>query len=635
MKPTIGTCYFPEHWDENVWEEDARRMKDAGLDWVRIGEFSWVRIEPEEGKLQWEWLDRAIDVLAKYDLKIALCTPTATPPRWMIDKHPNMLGVDKDGRPRKFGSRRHYCFSHKGYREECGRIATLMGKRYGQHPAIQAWQVDNEYGCHDTIISYSNAARDEFRNWLAQKYQSPDALNRAWGNVFWSMDYATFEEVDLPNLTVTEPNPAHVMDFRRFSSDQTVIFNKLQADILRQYTDAPLAHNYMGRTTDVDHFDLGQDLDIASLDSYPIGFLEMISGASDAHKAKYLRQGDPDLQAFHHDLYRAVGKGRYWIMEQQPGPVNWARYNPAPLDGMVRLWSLEAIAHGAETVNYFRWRQAPFAQEQMHAGLLNPDSKDAQGIIEAKATRAALDEIGEVTQQQAAVALIFDYPSQWAWETQSQGESFDYFQLLFENYRSLRKMGVDVDIISSKDTELDGYKLVLVPGLFTLSSELAKKLEAFDGTILAGPRFNSKTEDFQIPVPLPPQLPGMELEITRVGSLRPGIEVALSSGGTAINWIEDLETDSQCLEKTADDMPILCRSDNWYYLGAWLDEDAMMRVFKSFLNELSIETNELAEGIRIRKTKEHIFVFNYASEPREFEGQKLPPAGVLWLETNQ
>jgi beta-galactosidase len=160
------------------------------------------------------------------------------------------------------------------------------------------------------------------------------------------MDYANFDHIDLPNLTVTEPNPAHVLDFRRFASDEVVSFNKLQADIIRAYSDAPIAHNYMGRITDFDHFKVGDDLDIASWDSYPLGFLEDRVSASEAHRALYARQGDPDFQAFHHDLYRAVGKGRWWIMEQQPGPVNWAPYNPAPLPGMVRLWTWRRLPTG-------------------------------------------------------------------------------------------------------------------------------------------------------------------------------------------------------------------------------------------------------------------------------------------------
>lgn len=632
MKPTIGTCYYPEHWDEEIWKDDAARMRDAGIDWVRIGEFAWSRIEPQEGHFDWGWLDRAVEVLANAGLQIIMGTPTATPPNWVIEKYPDMIAVDRDGSPRKFGSRRHYCFSHQGYKEQCANIVTLMAERYGKNPAVQAWQTDNEYGCHDTTQSFGLSARGEFQNWLAQKYQSPDALNRAWGNVFWSMEYDHFNQVDVPNLTVTEPNPSHVMDFYRFSSDQVVAFNKLQVKILRQYTNAPIVHNYMGKTTDFDHFEVGNDLDIASWDSYPLGFLEMISKADDAYKAEFYQQGDPDFQTFHHDLYRAVGNGRLWIMEQQPGPVNWAHYNPAPLDGMVRLWSLEAIAHGAESVNYFRWRQAPFAQEQMHAGLLRPDHKEAQGLIEAKQVKSDIEDIGDVAQVQAPVALIFDYSSQWASDVQPQGASFDYFELLFNSYRALRALGVDVDIISANKPTLDGYQLVIAPGLFTLNDELKKILCAFDGIILAGPRFNSKTEDFQIPGNLAPNLEHLDIKVSRVETLRANIKRELESGGNAVNWIEELETSETVIDKTKDDAAVLLRKDNWFYLGAWLDEEALSQTLKSILAESDIDTTELPKGIRLRRTQDHTFFFNYSKEEQALDDMVIPAAGVAWVE---
>jgi beta-galactosidase len=335
MKRTIGTCYYPEHWPEDIWSQDAQRMVEAGLTWVRIGEFAWTRLEPSPGQYDFDWLDRAITVLGDAGLRVVLGTPTATPPRWMIDKYPDMIAIDRDGKPRKFGSRRHYCFSHLGYQAECARIVKKMAQRYGTNPHIAAWQTDNEYGCHDTTLSYSDAARTAFQAWLRKQFATTGndgdigALNAAWGNVFWSMDYANFDQIDLPNLTVTEPNPSHSLAFRQFSSDQVVVFNKIQVAIIRQYSNAPIAHNYMGRITDFDHFKVGECLDIASWDSYPLGFLEDRVDADEAHKAHFAKQGDPDFQAFHHDLYRAVGRGRWWIMEQQPGPVNWAPYNPA------------------------------------------------------------------------------------------------------------------------------------------------------------------------------------------------------------------------------------------------------------------------------------------------------------------
>ena len=490
MKRTLGVCYYPEHWNEAQWAEDAARMARLGLTWVRIGEFAWSRMEPEPGRYDWAWLDRAIETLGARGLKVVLGTPTATPPRWMIDRHPDMLPVDAQGRQKVFGSRRHYDFSHPGYRAECAKIVTALAERYGKNPHVAAWQTDNEYACNETTLSYSEAAKTAFQDWLAQKYQSPDALNRAWGNVFWSMEYRDFREIGLPNLTVCEPNPSHVMDFRRFASDEVRAFNKLQVDIIRKHSAAPVAHNFMGAITEFDHWDVGDDLDIASWDSYPLGFLSDRIPADAEHKRRFVRQGDPDFQAFHHDLYRSVGKGRWWIMEQQPGPVNWAPYNPDPLPGMARLWAWEAFAHGAEAVCYFRWRQAPFAQEQMHAGLLRPDSAPAQAFGEAEQVAQELAGMpAEAGTGKAAVALVFDYESDWAWTIQPQGRSFQYFWLVFHLYRGLRRLGLNVDIVRPDVADLSGYKLVLAPGLFTLSDPLKSALSRFDGTAIGGHHF--------------------------------------------------------------------------------------------------------------------------------------------------
>ena len=491
MKRTLGVCYYPEHWPEAQWAEDASRMAALGLTWVRIGEFAWSRMEPTPGTYDWGWLDRAIETLGAAGLKVVLGTPTATPPRWMLDRHPDMLALDKDGKPRGFGSRRHYCFSHRGYRGECARIVTALAERYGKNPHVAAWQTDNEYACHATTRSYSAAATAAFRDWLAQRYQSPDALNRAWGNVFWSMEYSDWGDISLPNLTVTEPNPSHVMDFRRFASDEVASFNRLQVEVIRKHSPAPISHNYMGAVTEFDHFATGADLDIAAWDSYPLGFLiDRVPGDPD-HKRRFVRQGDPDFQAFHHDLYRAVGRGRWWIMEQQPGPVNWAPYNPDPLPGMARLWAWEAFAHGAEAVCYFRWRQAPFAQEQMHAGLLRPDSVPAQAFGEAGIVAQELAGMPDVGTARADVALIFDYASDWAWEIQPQGRSFSYFWMCFHIYKGLRRLGLNVDILPPDTADLSAYRLVIAPGLFTLSDPLKAAFAAHKGTSVFGPRANS------------------------------------------------------------------------------------------------------------------------------------------------
>ncbi|MDZ4395239.1 beta-galactosidase, partial [Cypionkella sp.] len=609
MKRTLGVCYYPEHWPESQWVEDAARMTKLGLTWVRIGEFAWARMEPTPGSYDWGWLDRAIETLGAAGLKVVLGTPTATPPRWMLTKHPDMLAVDKDGKQRGFGSRRHYDFSHRPYRAECAKIVTALAERYGKNPHVAAWQTDNEYSCHNTTLSYSSAALHAFRDWLAQRYQSPDALNRAWGNVFWSMDYADFNEIALPNLTVTEANPAHVMAFRRFASDEVAAFNRLQTEIIRRHSAAPIAHNYMGQVTDFDHFATGADLDIASWDAYPLGFLSDRAPSTPENRLRFVRQGEPDYQAFHHDLYRAVGRGRWWIMEQQPGPVNWAPWNPDPLPGMARLWAWEAFAHGAEAVCYFRWRQAPFAQEQMHAGLLRPDSIAAPAHDEAAQVAVELAEMPDVSTARADAALVFDYASAWAWETQPQGRDFSYFHLAFETYRALRRLGLNIDIIPPDCADLSAYKLVLAPGVATLSQPFLTALAAYKGISLIGPRSNAKTVEFATPVPLPPNLPGMTATVARVESLPPALTVPLSNSGQFVHWREKIETTDEVVETTADGWPALICAGGIHYLAGWLDDIASARILTALCHKAGIEADPLPEGLRRRDTETHRFLF--------------------------
>ena len=628
MKRTLGSCYYPEHWSPSIWEEDARRMAETGLTWVRIGEFAWSRLEPKPRQYAFEWLDEVIAILGKAGLKVVLGTPTATPPRWMIDRHPDMLAVDKEGRTRKFGSRRHYCFSHEGYKSECAIIVEQLAKRYGTHPDVRAWQTDNEYGCHDTTISYSPAARVAFQKWLAARYEDIAELNSAWGNVFWSMEYSAFDQIDLPNLTVTEANPAHQLSFRRFSSDQVVAFNRLQVDILRKFTHAPIAHNYMGRITDFDHYKVGDDLDIASWDSYPLGFLEDRVGGDVAHKKRYARQGDPDFQAFHHDLYRTVGKGRWWVMEQQPGPVNWAPFNPDPLPGMVRLWTWEAFAHGAEAVCYFRWRQAPMAQEQMHAGLLRPDSQEAPALCEARETAREITQASDVLQGQSDIGLFFDYDSDAMWHIQPHGAGLSYFGLVFEIYKALRALGLSVDILAPNTRNFDGYKVILAPGMMHMPSELKDALAQAKGQVVIGPRSAARDIDMTIPVPLPPDFPGVDVTVARVESIRPDTPLPLHHGGAICNYREILEGSASVVLCAEDQTPVAMRHENITYLGAWLDQEGLRRLFRDICQSAGCPTVDLPDGVRRRQTGRERFWFNFDMEKHHIGDMVLPPISV-------
>lgn len=603
----LGVCYYPEQWSEDLWVKDAKEMKALGLSIVRIGEFAWSKIEPKEGEFDFEWLDRSIDILGTAGLKVILGTPSATPPRWVLTKFPDMLAYDVEGRPRKFGSRRHYCFSHQGYKKFAARMADKFAERYGNHPAIMAWQVDNEYCCHDTVRSYSPVAEKEFQLWLENKYKSIEELNKRWGNVFWSMEYSSFNEIALPNLTVTEANPTHVLDFFRFSSDQVTVWNKEQVDAIRRHSSIQIMHNYMGRITDFDHYKVGDDLEFATWDSYPLGFLEDRSDRSEEFKKTFKYCGDPDLQAFHHDLYRAVGRGRWGVMEQQPGPVNWAPFNPAPNPGVVRMWTLEAMAHGAEFVAYFRWRQAPFAQEQMHSAIKRSDNAPAKVYDDIKSLAQELQEKQAQVKLENKVALLFDYESQWAWEVQPQGQDFDYFKLVYAYYCAFRQLGITMDIIRPDKTELRKYDLICIPGLFNISESLMKDLKDYKGELVLGPRSHTKNEDFHLNLDSVSELFDKEIKIVQVETLRPSATRKFEGVGEFQIWLEELTCDGKPID------PILI-SDNKTYVAGWPDKETLNSILSNALGRAGIAYENLPEHLRISGG----YRFNYLAGEVEF-----------------
>ncbi|WP_341676813.1 beta-galactosidase [Niveibacterium sp. SC-1] len=637
----LGVCYYPEHWPESQWESDARRMAFAGISQVRIAEFAWAKIEPEPGTLSWDWLDRAIDTLARHGLKLVLGTPTATPPRWLVDQHPDILAVDAAGNTRIFGSRRHYCFSSEAYFAASKRIVTLMAERYGNHPAVIAWQTDNEYGCHDTIVSYSSEARRRFRQWLQARYGDIAALNKAWGNDFWSMDYQRFEQIEPPINLPTFVNPIHGLDYRRFASDEAVRYNRMQVEILRKHSPGrDVLHNFMAFFTEFEHNDMAKDLDAASWDSYPLGNTDSASYLNDAEKLAYARTGHPDISAFNHDLYRGLGRGRWWVMEQQPGPVNWADWNPAPLPGMVRAWSWEAFAHGAEVVSYFRWRQCPFAQEQMHAGLNTPDDRlDIGGHEAAQVAREIAQLAGQADTADisapARVALVFDYETQWMLRITPQGKDFDYIGLCMAWYGAARRLGHDVDIVS-RHADLSAYALVLVPSLARMDEGFVNRAAASGAQLVFGPRSGNKTRDFAIPAQLPPGPLAnlLPLRVWRVDAMRPGLVSAVLDAtgahlGEASRWRDYAEAGAgtEVLARFDDGHPALLRKGASRYLAGWLDNAGLDTVIGAAARDAGLATERLPEGLRLRRRGRVQFAINYGPQTASVPA----PAGTAFL----
>ncbi|WP_420583537.1 beta-galactosidase [Ruegeria sp.] len=652
-KLELGVCYYPEQWDRSLWREDARRMVEMGLDWVRIAEFTWGLIEPERGVFHWDWLDEIIDILGEAGLRVMMSTPSAAPPKWLIDEHPEILPVGPDGRVRGFGSRRHYCFSSEIYLAEAHRIATEYARRYGQNPYVHAWQIDNEYNDHDTVLSYSDAARDGFRRWLAERYESIETLNKTWGAVFWGSLYSSFDQIELPNGLVASPNPTHALDFARYSSDRVRLFNRAQVDVLREFSPGrDITHNFMAGSFEFDHHAVAADLDIVGFDSYPLGNL-LGSTLSEPEKHRYLRTGAPDYQGFHCDLYRSQGRGRMWVLEQQPGPVDWAEKNPSPADGMVRLWTWAAYAHGAQAVMFFRWRQAKFAQEQYHTALLRSDGSVDQAGLELAQVASERAALPQATRTRAKVAMLLDYESLWAADILPHDDAFPNAQIVREWYAGLRALGVDLDFVGPED-DLDGYVLIALPQSMIVSPELAARLRDSPAKLLIGARAGSKTSDLHTPPNLAPgelaDLAGVK--VLRVESLpelaQETVRMPDGSEYGFTGWREVIETTGDIIGRFSsmyrDASPAIARTDKATYLAMLPRAGLLHAVLVETLSWAGLPTVESDADLRVTRRGDLAFAFNFGAAEKPLPTDKplkyliggpiVPPYGVcVWFDS--
>ena len=647
----LGVCYYPEQWERARWRDDAQRMAAMGLKVVRIAEFAWALMEPRQGEFDWAWLDEAVATLADAGLDVVLGTPTAAPPRWLSERHPEVLGVDAQGRTRPAGSRRHVCLSSPKYFSAAQAIVRAMAIRYGDHPAVVGWQTDNEYGCHDTIHSYSPQALARFREWLARRYGSIDALNERWGNVFWSMTCDSFEQVGFPVGLPAQANPIHALDWRRFASDEVLRFNRMQVDLLRAHSPGRFVlHNFMGFFGEFDHHAMGRDLDMATWDSYPLGHTDSTAFIAAEDRLRWARSGHPDAAAFHHDLYRNVGHGRFGVMEQQAGPVNWAPWNPTPQPGQVRAWTWEAFAHGAEFVSYFRWRQLPYAQEQMHSGLHDSDDRLSVGGEEVARFAVEFERLQEApgvaacTVEPAPVAIVLDYTSHWMLEIQRHGADASYFGDAFALYGAARRLGLDVDIVGP-DASFDGRALILVPALLAGDEALARRLEASGAQVVLGARSGSKTADYRIADGLPPGpfAASAGLRVRSVESLRPGLTVAVDGPGLrghASAWREHVEAsaDTEVLARFDDGGPALLQRGRFRYIAAAFQPALLDAVIQGAARDAGLDAAPLPLGLRLRRRGRLQFAFHSgpgrvtvpapANATWVLGGRELDPAGV-------
>lgn len=456
-----GCAYYPEHWSEDRWAQDAQTMREAGLSVVRLAEFAWDKLEPSPGVYDFDWLDRAIDTLAAEGLKIVLCTPTPTPPPWLTHLHPEICRVREDGVRISPGGRRHACANVPAYLRYCERIVQAVAEHFGDHPHVVGWQVDNEFGCGETTRCYCDHCRSRFHEWLRERYGNLEALNEAWGTQFWGMTYHEWDHIPIPGITTEPQSPSMRLDYRRFSSDSWVRFQRMQIELLRHFSpERWITHNFMIRHWSLDYWKLAEDLDFVSYDNYPHG----------------LR--NPAETALNLDLMWSLKRQLFWVMEQQPGPVNWHPYNPPVPKGQVRLWSHQAIAHGAETVVYFRYRAAPFGQEQFHHGLLKWDGSKDQAFFEAQQVSAEFTKVPALQRPRATVGIVFDYESLWSTELEPYHRDFSYWNLLYDIYETFWKNSIAVDFLP-RNADLSGYETVIVPAAVIVHEEEVEKWRAW------------------------------------------------------------------------------------------------------------------------------------------------------------
>ncbi|MGJ8692632.1 MAG: beta-galactosidase [Thalassotalea sp.] len=625
----LGICYYPEHWPESMWAQDAKEMYELGLRYVRIAEFAWSRIEPVEGQYDFEWLDRAISTLAAAGLEVIMCTPTATPPKWLIDKYPSILPVDVNtGHVRGFGSRRHYDFSSPDYQRKAIEISEIIAKRYGNHQNICGWQTDNELACHDTTHSGSASAKQAFQQWCQQRYDNIDALNSAWGNVFWSMEYQNFEQIELPILAVTETNPSHQLAYRRFSSDQVINFHNKMIDVIRQNSpDKFITHNFIPMAdTQTDNFALAENLDFVSYDNYPLGRSDLFFSDLPAEEFKpYMRTGHPDFASYAFDQSRGLSKDNFWVMEQQPGPVNWAFHNPRPEKGMVKLWSWQAFAHGAECVCYFRWRQAPFAQEQMHAGIKRNDNSKSQAWYEISEVRDVLAKIDFSTKAPitAKVAIVTGTLNQWVTEIEVQGINYNHQQVEFSYYSALRQLGLAVDFISI-DSDLAQYDMIIAPCLPIVDDAFIDKCKQAKAQLVFGPRSGSKTDEFWLAPTLGPGLIQALIPIKVIST-----ETIRSTCGEKLHlqdkvfesnrWREELWLDEgvSTVASYHDNTPAVVSYKNITYISTLTCDAFLIALFKQLADDLGLKTLALPKDVRMMQRDNIVFMMNYSGEVKK------------------
>lgn len=464
-----GGDYNPEQWLEypEILEKDIEYFKKAHINEVSLGIFSWSMLEPKEGDYHFEWMEEIIDRLYANGISVILATPSGARPKWMADKYPEVLRVDESRHRNLYGTRHNHCYTSSVYREKTRKINMLLAQKFGNHPAVIAWHISNEYGgeCHCPLC------QKEFRKWLKEKYGTIDKLNTAWATSFWSHIYDDFDQIESPSSRGEYSLHGLNLDWKRFVTDKTVDFAKAEIQAIRDGgSDKPTTVNLMYDYKALNYHKFADVVDIISWDNYPQWH----------KKEEYLTAMDSGMQ---HDIMRSIQKKPFLLMESCPAATNWQPVSKLKKPGMLHTASLQAIAHGSDSVQYFQLRQSRGSSEKFHGAVIDhyggDDTRTFKEVTEVGVSLQRLDEIaGAVTD--AKVAVLFDWESRWAMED-AQGprnQGLYYKETVEKSYFAFRKLGLNVDVIDMEQ-DLDGYKIVAIPMLYMFRNGFEEKVREF------------------------------------------------------------------------------------------------------------------------------------------------------------
>ncbi len=483
----FGAAWYPEHWPESRWPVDIAFMKKADFTVVRIAEFAWSTMEPADGKFEFGWLDRAIALATKAGLDVVIGTPTAAPPAWLTHGHPEVLRVHEDGSRAGHGGRCHFRPLSPVYLKYCERIAGQLAKRYGKHPGVIGWQIDNEYAGN----SHDEYTRRKFQDWLKMKYRTLKRMNDRWSGAYWSEDYQDWRQIQIPNRW---HNPGLRLEWQRFETWTWRVYQKVQYRAIRQF--APkrqwILTDLMGFHGSFDQYELARELDMAAINFYwPTGI------------------PDPAVEATVYDMTRGLKRRNFWLTETQPSSVNWAEINTMMEPGRIRLRNWQAVAHGADAVLYWQWRNALGGQEQLHGSLIGQDGNPRPNFDELAGLGAEFRKAAPYlagTTPQPAVAVVKSYDARWAVDFQRHHKSFDWMQHFKETCAAVHRSGLMADIPEPSE-DLSKYRVVIAPAIWLLKEQEAKRLDAFaksGGHLILTSRTGAKDGENALYPMLPP-----------------------------------------------------------------------------------------------------------------------------------